>query len=178
MKSQILKRIQFCNFYKYFNEKIQVIKVEIFGIKYIHTNSIYDLIQLIGLQINKQLFEQLVKNYKNFYDDYTYCNYKYQGCSDCILHSHLKEKFIKYPQICNLTYENYFKYVTDIIAKCKDINSKNNSSTLEILCINDGYTKYKTLSGIYIPDWSLMAFIHFLSHEYYPELEIFKETVY
>ena len=66
MKSQFLRRIQFCNFYKYFNEKVQLIKVEIFGIKYIHTNSIYDIIQLTGLQIDKRSFEQFVKNYKKF----------------------------------------------------------------------------------------------------------------
>lgn len=64
MNTEFLKRIQLCNFYKYFNEKIQLIKVEIFGMKYIHTNSIYDIIQLSNLQMSKESFEYAVRNYK------------------------------------------------------------------------------------------------------------------
>ena len=178
MKTQFLKRIQFCNFYKYFNERIQLIKVEVFGVKYIHTNSIFDLIQLLNIPINKQSFEQVVNNYKHFHDDYNYYKYKFDGCIENIIHINLREKFKEYPQVCNLTYENYFKYVTEIIKKCKEIDRRNNYSTSEILCINENYVNEQTFSGIYIPDWSLIAFIHFLTHEYYPELEIFKETVY
>lgn len=178
MNTEFLKRIQLCNFYKYFNEKIQLLKVEIFGMKYIHTNSIYDIIQLFNLQMSKESFEYAVRNYKRFCEDYNHYKYKFEDCSENILHMKLREKFKKYPQVCNLTYENYFKYITDIIDKCKAINSENSYSTSEILCINDGYTKDKILSGIYIPDWSLIAFIHFLTHEYNPEFENFKESIY
>lgn len=178
MKTQFLRKIQFCNFYNYFDERIQLIKVEIFGIKYIHTNSVYDLIHLIGIPIDKQSFEHVAQNYKRFFDDYNYCKLKFKGCSKNVLHIVLGDKFKEYPSACNLTYEKYYKYVTDTIRDCKEINSKNNYLTSEVLCIGENYTRDKIFSGIYIPDWSLIQFIQFLTNEYHPELEIFRETVY